>query len=151
MLVGSGGDFGTASSFQVGAGTGGSNQITVQLDGSNMQVETGGINLSGADITQQTTALDAIGDIDDAMIHVNEFRSNLGAVQNRLGAAVNNLENAGENATESRSRLQDADIAKEAAELTQNNVLRQASTAMLSQANQNPQLALQLLGGGGGA
>ncbi|MFP4481155.1 MAG: flagellin, partial [Desulfohalobiaceae bacterium] len=53
--------------------------------------------------------------------------------------------------TESRSRLQDADIAKEAADLTQNNVLRQASTAMLSQANQNPQLALQLLGGGGGA
>jgi flagellin len=85
--------------------------------------------------------------IDSALTKVNSFRSDLGAVQNRLEAAISNLENASENATESRSRLQDADIAKEAAELTQNNVRRQAATAMLSQANQNPQLALQLLGG----
>ncbi len=89
----------------------------------------------------------AIDRIDKAIKDLNSFRAKLGAMQNRFQSAINNLNNYVEKLTDARSRIMDADIAKESAELTMNNIKRQAAAAMLAQANQNPSLALQLLGG----
>ncbi|WP_306688508.1 flagellin, partial [Candidatus Magnetominusculus xianensis] len=69
-----------------------------------------------------------------------------GAVQNRFEAIISNLSNVVENLSAARSRIMDADIANETATLTRNAILQQAGTAVLAQANQQPQLALQLLG-----
>ena len=104
-------------------------------------------NVNGIDVSSVSGANDAIDVIDSALQQVTDTRANLGAFQNRLDSTISNLENASQNLTEARSRIQDADIAKEAAEQTQNNVRRQAAASVLTQANQSPQLALQLLGG----
>jgi flagellin len=103
--------------------------------------------LDSADVNSVSDSEAAINKIDQAINDVDEFRATLGAAQNRFESTIANLENASQNLTEARSRIQDADIAKEAAEMTQNNVRRQAASAVLTQANQQPQLALQLLGG----
>ncbi|WP_459889810.1 flagellin, partial [Desulfothermus okinawensis] len=71
----------------------------------------------------------------------------IGATQNRFESTINNLNNYVQKLVDANSRVLDADVAKEAAELTQNNIKRQAAAAMLAQANQNPAIALQLLGG----
>ncbi|MCL2610995.1 MAG: flagellin [Defluviitaleaceae bacterium] len=73
-------------------------------------------------------------------------RSQLGAVQNRLEFTIDNLAIAAENLTEANSRIRDTDMAEEMMRLTQANILQQAATAMLAQANQAPQSILQLLG-----
>jgi len=103
--------------------------------------------LNSTDITSVSNSQTAIDRIDQAINDMNGFRATLGATQNRLEATVTNLNNAVENTTAARSRIQDADIAKESAEMTQNNIRRQAASSILAQANQNPQIALQLLGG----
>ncbi|MEO5366338.1 MAG: flagellin FliC [Magnetococcus sp. WYHC-3] len=95
-------------------------------------------------------AQDLISVVDDALNNattgINTMRSNIGANINRLDAAISNLSTAKENVTDSRSRIMDADIAFETAELTRTSILQQASAAILAQANQQPALALQLLG-----
>lgn len=102
--------------------------------------------LGTSSIASREGALTAINHIDSAIDDVDSFRAELGAVQNRFDSTIANLENAAQNLNEARSRIQDADIAKEAAEMMMNNVRRQASAAVLAQANMQPQLALQLLG-----
>jgi flagellin len=99
-------------------------------------------------ITVDTTAnaAAAIGSIDNAIEFVNLERSNLGAIQNRLSHTVNNLSNIVENTSASRSRIEDADFATEAANLAKAQVLQQAGTAMLAQANAQSQIVLSLLG-----
>lgn len=71
----------------------------------------------------------------------------MGAVQNRLSSTISNLENVVENASASRSRIRDTDFALETAQMTKNQILQQAGTSILAQANQLPQSALSLLGG----
>jgi len=88
----------------------------------------------------------AIGQIDAALNSVSDIRSQLGAYQNRFEAVIANLNNISENTASARSRIMDADIAKETANLTKNAIMQQAGTAILAQANQQPQIALQLLG-----
>lgn len=83
--------------------------------------------------------------VDDAIKQVSEQRSNLGAVQNRLDHTINNLATSAENLTAAESRIRDVDMAAEMMEFTKNNILSQASQAMLAQANQQPQAVLQLL------
>lgn len=83
--------------------------------------------------------------IDDAIKQVSEQRSKLGAAQNRLEHTIKNLDNTSENLQAAESRIRDVDMAKEMMEQTKNNILQQASTAMLAQANQAPQGVLQLL------
>ncbi|MDR4436141.1 flagellin Hag [Bacillus tequilensis] len=83
--------------------------------------------------------------VDDAINTVSKQRSKLGAVQNRLEHTINNLSASGENLTAAESRIRDVDMAKEMSEFTKNNILSQASQAMLAQANQQPQNVLQLL------
>ena len=84
--------------------------------------------------------------IDAALDSVSDIRANLGAYQNRFESLIANLSNVSENTVAARSRIQDADIAKETANLTKNAIMQQAGTAILAQANQQPQIALQLLG-----
>ncbi|ARK32093.1 flagellin Hag [Halalkalibacter krulwichiae] len=87
-----------------------------------------------------------IGSIDKAIEQVSSERSKLGALQNRLDHSINNLNTSAENLQAAESRIRDVDMAREVMEMTKNNILSQASQAMLAQANQAPQAVLQLLG-----
>ncbi|MDF2943151.1 MAG: hypothetical protein K0S01_2009 [Herbinix sp.] len=98
------------------------------------------INVGTADGAQE-----AIGLLDEAINQVSAIRSKLGAYQNRLEHSISNLDVTQENMTESLSRIEDVDMAEEMAEYTQKNVLAQAGTSMLAQANQRPQSILSLL------
>ncbi len=98
-------------------------------------------------ITDAFSAGRAITKIDEAISRVSAQRSSLGAVQNRLEHTINNLGVAAENITASESRIRDVDMASEMMEFTKNSILIQASTAMLAQANTQPQSILQLIGG----
>ena len=120
----------------------------VDYDGIDQSVDANyGLGIIGLSIDTFAGAGLAIEQIDRAIESVDSFRSELGAVQNRLDSTIANLMNAAQNLTEARERILDSDIAKEAAEQTQNDVRRQAAAAVLTQANQDPQLVLQLLGG----
>jgi len=83
--------------------------------------------------------------IDAQLKVVNDARADLGAVQNRFSSVISNLQISSENISASRSRIQDTDYAKETAELTRNQILQQAGTAMLAQAKSVPQNVLSLL------
>jgi len=100
----------------------------------------------GINVSTQGAADTAITTIDNAITAVSAERSKLGAVQNRLDHTINNLTATSENLSAAESRIRDVDMAKEMMEFTKNNILNQASTAMLAQANQMPQGVLQLLG-----
>ena len=90
--------------------------------------------------------LNTISVVDAALQNINTRRSALGAITNRLEGTSKNLQIAVENFSASESRLRNVDVAKESAKLTKNQILQQASASILSQANQQPQLALSLLG-----
>lgn len=94
----------------------------------------------------QSHANDMIANLDTALASVSDIRSYLGAMQNRLDSIVSNLEHVSESTESAKSRIMDADIAEETAALTRNSILQQAGSAILAQANSQPQLALQLLG-----
>lgn len=98
-------------------------------------------------VTDRESAGRSITVLDNAISRVSGQRSSLGAVQNRLEHTINNLTVANENLTASESRIRDVDMAKEMMEFSKWNILSQAGTAMLAQANQRPQMVLQLLGG----
>lgn len=85
--------------------------------------------------------------IDDAISMIDSTRAGLGALQNRFQSTIRNLTNIDENLSAARSRIRDTDYAKETAELTRRQILQQAGTTLLSQANQRPQAALSLLNG----
>ncbi|MAH00347.1 MAG: hypothetical protein CMK73_06380 [Pseudomonadales bacterium] len=88
----------------------------------------------------------AIATIDAALQEVDVTRASLGAIQNRFDSTISNLQNVSENAAAARGRIQDTDYAAETANLTKNQILQQAGTAILAQANQLPQAVLSLLG-----
>ena len=119
-------------------------------EGQNMTVTIGdmtanGIKVSGVDISTQEKADKAITTINTAINTVSTQRSTLGAIQNRLEHTINNLGASSENLSAAESRIRDVDMAKEMMAFTKNNILSQASQAMLAQANQMPQGVLQLL------
>lgn len=99
----------------------------------------------GTRVNEKMSAQQSISKIDSAITRVSDYRSYLGAIQNRLGSTVQNLLINVENLEESRSRIADTDFAEETAIMTQNNILQQAGTSILANANQQPQIALQLL------
>ena len=99
------------------------------------------------DISTRLGATIALASIDSALATIDEMRGELGAVQNRFESTIANLNNVAENLSAARSRIMDADIAQETSAMTKNNILQQAGVAILAQANQTPQLALQLLQG----
>jgi len=105
------------------------------------------VNVSSQSLTNQASATNAIKVYDDAVRQVSSLRASLGAIMNRLEMAVNNLSTTSENVSAARSRVMDADFAAETAIFARNQILQQASAAMLAQANTSGQIALQLLGG----
>jgi len=104
------------------------------------------LGLSGVDFATKEGASDALTELDAAQVEVNRVRSNLGALQNRLVSTINNLAIQSEGLSAANSRVRDADMAEVTAELTKNQILMQANTATLSQANQKNNLALKLIG-----
>jgi flagellin len=103
--------------------------------------------IGGLDVSNYANAQLAIQLADSALATVNSTRATLGAVQNRFQSVVTNLQTASENLSASRSRIQDADFAAETANLTRAQILQQAGTAMLAQANAVPNNVLALLRG----
>ncbi|WP_338540813.1 flagellin [Paenibacillus tundrae] len=103
------------------------------------------LGVKSLDISTKFGAATAIETVQNAMQKVSSQRSNLGAMQNRLEHTINNLGAASENLSAAESRIRDVDMAKEMMQQTKNNILAQASQAMLAQANQQPQGVLQLL------
>ncbi len=102
-------------------------------------------SIADTDITTAQDSQNAISVIDRAIANIDTQRADLGAVQNRFDSTVSNLQSIVENSTSARSRIQDADFAAETAELTKQQTLQQASTAILAQANQLPSAVLSLL------
>lgn len=106
----------------------------------------GALSVSGVSVSSQTGAENAITTINTAIDTVSNERAKLGAAQNRLEHTIANLGVAAENLTAAESRIRDVDMAKEMSEFTRTQILMQAGTAMLAQANMKPQAVLQLLG-----
>jgi len=102
--------------------------------------------VSEISIATSIGAQNALGIISGAIANIDGQRAQLGAVQNRFENTISNLQNIGENASAARSRIRDTDFAAETSELTKNQILQQAGTAILAQANQLPQAVLSLLG-----
>ena len=137
---------GSARSFQVGAYEGAENQISfTSLALSSAALGNNAANLSAIDVTSLAGATGAISAVDAAIDSVSLQRADLGAFQNRLEHTINNLNVAAENLAASESRIRDADMASEMVTFTRNQILQQAGTAMLAQANQIPQSVLSLL------
>ena len=133
-----------ALTLHVGADATTNNQITVNI--APMSAKGLGVNGLKVDGNDDSNALGAIDTIKEALQKVSDQRSALGAVQNRLEHTINNLDNVVENTTSAESAIRDTDIADEMVKYSNNNILQQAGTSMLSQANQSNQLALSLLG-----
>lgn len=104
-------------------------------------------SVDDVDISTVYGAAKAIEAVDGAVTQIDNMRGELGAIQNRFESTIANLSNVSENLSAARSRILDADIAQETSAMTKNNILQQAGVSILAQANQTPQLALQLLQG----
>ncbi len=128
--------------LQIGAGNSSNDQITVKVTNANTTT----LGVSTNFVSTQGAAQSAISAIDSAISAVSTARGNLGAIQNRLQSTINNLQVAVENTSAANSRIVDVDVAAETANMTRAQILTQAGVSVLSQANQNPQLALKLLG-----
>jgi flagellin len=134
----------TQLDVQVGIMNSANDRITITLNdlsASNLGVDTGAMDLSTT-----TGAQTAIDDLDTAIGSVSSFRSDLGAVQNRLDSALSNMETYTENLESAESQIRDADFAFETAELAKNQILQQAGVSVLAQAKTMNQGALSLLG-----
>lgn len=149
--------------FQVGADANQTISFTMQSGGTNNSIDyltNSGFTMSGlsnqasaqvsmttASVSSVVNAQSMIGIIDTMISAVDSKRAELGAVQNRFSSTINNLSNISENVSAARSRVRDADFAEETAKMTSSQILQQASSTILAQANQRPQTALSLLGG----
>jgi flagellin len=124
-------------------GKGANDTLLVAAGGTSALNSIESINLAGTD---GGNAQDALSVIDNALSQIDQQRSELGSVQNRFDHTISNLSNIQENLSASRSRIRDTDFASETANMTKNQILQQAGTSILAQANQLPQAALSLLG-----
>ena len=143
LLAGNGGaPAGTATSvytFQVGANTAQTLTVTIPT------MALTAFSVTGDTITTAVTATSAIADLDGSLSLLNGYRSTIGATINRLEHAIDNLTNVQQNATDSRSKVEDTDYAAATSELARTQIIAQAATAILAQANQQPQSVLSLL------
>ncbi len=129
--------------FQVGIGTDGTDRVSVSFGGADATR----LAVNGSSVTSFANAQSAITALDSAIGTLSGVRAGWGAAMNRFQNTVSNLQTMQTNMSASLSRIRDADIASETAALSKNQVLSQAGAAILSQANQSPQLALSLLRG----
>jgi len=109
-------------------------------------LDSAGLGLTGLDLKNSTNASAAMDKLDDAIKGVSTVRATLGAYQNRFEHTINNINVAVENLSASKSAITDTDMAKEMTSFTKSQILQQAGTAMLAQANQAPQSVMKLLG-----
>ena len=139
-LLNTAGNAGTVT-LQVGANS----AQTVTFNIGNMQAASLGVATGSLIVSAATSANKTMDRVDKAIKSVSAQRSKLGAMQNRLEHTINNLNTSSENLTAAESRIRDTDMAKEMSEYSKNNILQQASQAMLAQAKSAPQSVLQLL------
>lgn len=144
-------------SFQVGANANDTTSVSLSSGFTIEQMETAaGSKITTVDdadargktfdVSTASKAQDVLADIDSFIGFVDKKRGEFGAVQNRLESTISNQSNIAENESDARSRIRDTDYAEEAANLSQQNIIQQAATSMLTQANSRPQIALSLLG-----
>lgn len=131
--------------FQVGINNN-SDLDRISYDAENTNATVDNLGIAGLDFSSKEGAQDALGILDEAQVRTNGFRSDLGALQNRLTSTVDNLAVSHENIAAANSRIRDTDVASASAELTRNNILLNASVSTLAQANAAPQMALKLIG-----
>jgi len=122
------------------------NEDRISYNSAENNAQLDSLGLADLDYTSKEGAQTALGNLDKAQNMVNGFRANLGALQNRLTSTVDNLAVMEENMSAANSRIRDTDVAQASSEMVRNNILLQAGTATLSQANQTNQLALKLIG-----
>jgi flagellin len=136
------GSVSTGVSFQVGMNNTGNDRISVSIANSGST----SLGLNDETLTSSTGAQAAIAALDTALQTINTSRGTLGATQNRLEATMSNLSIMHENTASANSRIKDVDVAEESAAFTRSQILSQAGTSMLAQANSLPQSALSLIG-----
>lgn len=139
LLDGSGGTL----NFQVGSKAGENNRINYESNLADARASALGI--SGEGVASKSAANDSLESVDSAITKINNYRSSMGALQNRLHSASNNLSVQVENLSEARSRISDTDIAEESSILAKNSILQNAGVSVLAQANSGPANALKLL------
>ncbi|MBE1302049.1 MAG: flagellin FliC [Alteromonadaceae bacterium] len=132
-----------SATFQVGANAGQSLSVNLSRTGG---FGASGLNVGSVDVTTIGGASAAITSVDNAISAIGQERAQLGASQNRFQSTIRNLTNIQANVASARSYIEDADFAKETSELTRNQIIQQATIAVLQQANQTGQTALSLLG-----
>jgi flagellin len=132
-----------SATFQVGANAGQSISVNISRSGG---FGASGLGVGTVDIATAAGASAALTAIDTAISTIGAQRASLGALQNRFQSTIRNLSNVAENLSGAQSRIKDTDFATETASLTRNQIIQQASTTVLAQANQRPQSALSLLG-----
>jgi flagellin len=142
--AGSAGGIGTSGNVRLQVGVDGTNtdRISVQLN----KIDTTTLGVSAISLSTAASASSALQTLDAAISMIDEDRATFGATINRLTYAVDNLTNVSQNANASRSRILDTDYAKASAELARTQIIQQAATAILAQANQSQQSVLKLLG-----
>ncbi len=139
---------GTGGSLDFQVNTGGENLLGVDrisFDAFRLDVNTDKLGLEELEVARKDGAQRSLGAIDRAIEEVSGTRAELGAIENRLTSTIRNLGISVENLSAARSRIKDVDIADETAEMTKHNILMQAGTSVLTQANNVPKLALSLL------
>ena len=138
----------TATNLATAASTVNGATTSITMANGVTEVEAAGTTtVDNLSVATRSQAVVTIASIDAALEDVDTIRGGLGAVQNRFESTIANLNNVSENLSAARSRILDADIALETSAMTKSNILQQAGVSILSQANQTPQLALQLLQG----
>jgi flagellin len=143
ILQGSASDLGTAGAvtFQIGAVSG----QTITLNLQSMATSASSLAIASLDISTLSGASSALASLDTAIATIDDFRSDLGAKINAFTHAMDNLTTVSQNTSAARSRILDADYASETMELARTQIIQNAATAMLSQANQQPRNVLMLL------
>ncbi len=142
---------GTGGSLDIQVNTGGQNLLGVDrisFDAFRADVNTDKLGLEELSVDTKVNAQRSLTILDQAIEHVSSVRGELGAIDNRLSSTIRNLSVSIENLSAANSRIKDVDIAEETSELTKNNILMQAGTSVLQQANSVPKMALSLLQGG---
>ena len=138
------GSLSAGTNLQIGSGNTSNDKLLVKV--TDAGAATLSVDSASAAVSTQAAAQASLDKIDAAISSVSTARGGLGAIQNRLQSTINNLQVAVENTSAANSRIVDVDVAAETANMTRAQILTQAGVSVLSQANQNPQLALKLLG-----
>jgi flagellin len=134
---------GVTKSFQVGIANNEDSTIAMEF----VDLTASGLDIVGLDVSSHVASQSALDKIDTAIADVDDFRADVGAKINRLNFAIDNLTNISINTSASRSRIEDADFAKASSELARTQIIQQAATAVLAQANTDQQSVLKLLQG----